>query len=87
VHAVKLLHHHAGSSCSQHSKQTSIITQTDNLHGCTICEFHLAKDTPFTGEILLVIAPVHLSSTYSRLLTSINSDRLFITEGRGPPQA
>lgn len=88
VHAVKVLHTHPAATGSHHSKHTSIIGHADNLHSsCAICEFQLAKDAPFTGEILLVVAPVHVSSTYSRLLTSINPDRLFIIEGRGPPLA
>ncbi|HEY1199884.1 MAG TPA: hypothetical protein VGE79_02835 [Niastella sp.] len=88
VHAVKILHTHPALISSHHSKHTSIICQADVLHSsCTICEFQLAKDAPFTGEIVLVIAPVHVSATYSRLLTSINPDRLLTIEGRGPPQA
>jgi hypothetical protein len=88
VHAVKVLHTHPASNASHHYKHTGIISETGNLHGaCTICEFQLAKDAPHVGEILLVIAPVHVSAIYGRLLTSINSDCLFIAEGRGPPQA
>jgi hypothetical protein len=88
VHAVKILHTHPASISSHQYKHTGIICQADVLHSsCTICEFQLAKDTPFTGEIVLVIAPVHVSSTYSRLLTTINPDRLLTIEGRGPPQA
>ena len=88
VHAVKALHSHPASKASHHYKYTGIVSETGSLHGaCTICEFQLAKDAPHAGEILLDIAPVYVSSIYGRLLTSINSDRLFITEGRGPPRA
>lgn len=88
VHAVKVLHTHPAPVGSHHSKHTSIICKADNLHSsCSICEFQLAKDAPFTGEILLTIAPVYVSPTYSRLLTTINPERLFIIDGRGPPQA
>lgn len=65
-----------------------MLAKAGSPHGsCNICEFQLAKDIPFTGESVLLIAPVHTSPTYSRLLTAINPDRLYILEGRGPPQA
>jgi hypothetical protein len=75
VHVVKLVHTHESS---KHSVTHST---------CNICEFQLAKDTCFTGELLFIIAPVHIAPTYSRLLTAINPDRLFALDGRGPPQA
>ncbi len=43
------------------------------------------KTLPSPVSLLLVIAPVHTSPTYTRLLTSINPSRLFTIEGRGPP--
>ncbi|NII26455.1 hypothetical protein HB364_15300 [Pseudoflavitalea sp. X16] len=88
VHITKVLHTHASNSHGPLCKQENVISQNGPIHcACTICEFQLAKDTPFTGEIQLVIAPVHIAPTYSRLLTSINPDRLFIIEVRGPPSA
>jgi hypothetical protein len=88
VHAVKILHTHPASITQHYSKHHSIISQSGNTHhACTICEFQLAKDAPPPGDIVVVIAPVHLSFTYGRLLTSINPDRLFNIDGRGPPQA
>lgn len=88
VHVTKALHTHTAYSTDHSCQQENMLTKADPLHSaCTICEFQLTKDTPFTGEIQLVIAPVHIAPTYSRLLTSINPDRLFITEGRGPPRA
>lgn len=87
VHAVKALHTHTAYNADHHCRQENVLTKAGALHSaCNICDFQPAKDTPFTGEIQLVIAPVHMAPTYSRLLTSINPDRLFITEGRGPPR-
>lgn len=88
VHAVKALHTHTAYSTDHSCQQENMLTEASAVHSaCDICDFQLAKDTPFTGDILLVIAPVHIAPTYSRLLTSINPDRLFVTEGRGPPRA
>lgn len=87
VHAIKILHTHSSTGISRHSTQTAIISEGNFHEPCAICEFQLAKDAAYTGEILMVIAPVYTSGIYARLLTSINSDRLFITESRGPPQA
>ncbi|WP_315814862.1 hypothetical protein [Paraflavitalea speifideaquila] len=88
VHAVKALHTHNSFSSDHSSFQENVLTKAGAIHStCDICDFQLAKDAPFTGELLLVIAPVHIAPTYSRLLTSINPDRLFVTEGRGPPRA
>lgn len=86
VHLTKALHIHPSNNAGPHSHQENIITKATTVHGpCAICEFQLAKDAPFTGELLLVIAPVHTAPTYTRLLTSINPSRLFTIEGRGPP--
>lgn len=88
VHASKALHTHTSPGTHLHGKQAMEITSSASTHHtCTICEFQLAKDKPFTGQIVLAIAPVHIAPTYSRLLTAINPDRLFVTEGRGPPRA
>lgn len=86
VHLTKALHIHPSNKIAHHSQHENIITKATTVHGsCAICEFQLAKDAPFTGELLLVIAPVHTAPTYTRLLTSINPSRLFTIEGRGPP--
>jgi Tfp pilus assembly protein PilV len=88
VHAVKALHTHTAYNTDHACHQENMIAQAGAIHSaCDICDFQLAKDAPFTGEIQLVIAPVNIAPTYSRLLTSINPDRLFVTEGRGPPCA
>lgn len=88
VHAVKALHTHTAYSTDHTCQQENVLTKAGIVHGaCDICDFQLAKDSPFTGDIQLVIAPVHVAPTYSRLLTSINPDRFFILEGRGPPRA
>ncbi|AXY74278.1 hypothetical protein D3H65_09955 [Paraflavitalea soli] len=86
VHLTKALHIHPSGNTGHHCHQENIITKATMVHGsCAICEFQLAKDAPFTGEVLLVIAPVHIAPTYTGLLTSINPSRLFTVEGRGPP--
>jgi hypothetical protein len=88
VHIAKALHTHPSSHSTHYCQQENIITKAHAVHAsCSICEFQLAKDAPFTGNAILVIAPVHTAPTYSRLITAINPDRLFISEGRGPPQA
>jgi hypothetical protein len=87
VHITKLIHKHPSHNGSQLCKQEQVIGKAGLLHSCSICEFQLAKDVPFTGEIILVLAPVHAALTYSRLLTSLNSDHLIILESRGPPHA
>jgi hypothetical protein len=83
VHVVKALHTHATDSVSHTAlhKQTYAKAHTP----CSICEFQLAKDTPFTGDILIQITPAFLSPIYCRLLTAINADPLFVIDGRGPP--
>jgi hypothetical protein len=87
VHVAKVLHTHPSPDNNKVCKQEKVIGKAGAVHNaCSICEFQLAKDVPFTGEIQLIIAPVSTAPTYSRLLTSINPDRLFINEGRGPPQ-
>lgn len=88
VHVAKALHTHASYHTAHSCSQENVIAKAVAQHGsCAICEFQVAKDAPFTGEVILVIAPVHAAPTYSRLITSINPDRLFISEGRGPPRA
>jgi hypothetical protein len=83
IHVAKALHTHVSS----HVSGTASHEQTySKAHAsCSICEFHLAKDTPFTGDILIQISPAFLSPIYSRLLTAINADPLFVIDGRGPP--
>ena len=86
VHLTKALHIHPSNNAGSHSQQENSITKATTVHGsCAICEFQLAKDAPFTGELLLVIAPVYTSPIYTWLLTSINPSRLITIEGRGPP--
>lgn len=88
VHVTKVLHTHTAYNTSHPCKQENVITKAGPVHGaCNICEFQLAKDVPFTGELLLTIGSVHVAPTYSRLLTAINPNRLIVTEGRGPPRA
>ena len=88
VHISKALHTHASYSAGDLCKQENVISKAGPTHApCTICEFQLTRDASFTGDVLLAIAPVYTAPTYSRLLTAINPDRLFVTEGRGPPQA
>jgi hypothetical protein len=88
VHVAKALHTHASYNSDHSCKQESILTKGGVLHGhCSICEFQLAKDATFSGEVVLVIAPVYTAPTYTRLITAINPNRLFISESRGPPQA
>lgn len=88
VHAGKTMHHHGPCTGGHKSKHPPAAKQLSQVHpACSICDFQLAKDTPFTGDITLVIAPVTTAPTFSRLLTSINPDRLFVTDGRGPPRA
>jgi hypothetical protein len=87
VHVAKAMHTHASNNTAHSCKQENILTKGATAHGhCSICEFQLAKDAPFTGEVVLVIAPVYAAPTYSRLITAINPDRLDISESRGPPQ-
>lgn len=86
VHIVKLVHTHASLDQSRHVKQEDSISKAAPVHDyCGICEFQLAKDASFTGEVLLVIAPVSSAPTYTRLITAINPDRLLLPDGRGPP--
>lgn len=87
VHATKSLHSHTSFTQHHDCKHEQVLAQAGNHHTCSICEFQLAKDTPFTGELTFRIAPVHVAPTYTALLTAINPHRLFTTEGRGPPQA
>ncbi|WP_205513238.1 hypothetical protein [Longitalea arenae] len=88
VHLAKAFHSHASYNTSHSCKQENIFIKGALSHAeCSICEFQLAKDTPFTGELILVIAPVYTGPTYSRLITAINPDRLFVSDSRGPPQA
>jgi hypothetical protein len=88
VHVSKALHSHATSNSDHLCKQENVVGKAGPVHGaCNICEFQLAKDASFSSDVLLAIAPVYAAPTYSSLLTAINPDRLFITEGRGPPQA
>lgn len=88
THVTKVLHTHASYGNGHPVQQENVIVQADPIHApCSICEFQLAKDASFTGEQLLVIAPVYTAPTYSRLLTAINPDGLFIPENRGPPKA
>jgi hypothetical protein len=86
VHVTKVLHTHASSSslCKAHHEQ--VYAKASIVHAaCSICDFQLAKDASFTGEVLVQIAPVFLSPTYSRLLTSINVHPLLTLDSRGPP--
>ena len=85
VHVTKALHTHASVS-SSHTTGHEQAYAKSHAH-CSICEFQLAKDTPFTGDILIQITPAFFSPTYSRLLTSLNTDPVFVIEGRGPPAA
>jgi hypothetical protein len=88
VHVMKGLHTHTPANSTNSCLQENVITKASAQHSsCSICEFQLARDTTFTGEIAFLVAPVHTAPTYTRLLTSINPDRLFVTEGRGPPLA
>jgi len=88
VHITKLMHTHPAANAGHCCKQENVIEKAGPVHGaCSICEFQPGKDASFTGEIQLVIAPVYTAPTYSRLLTSIITERLFIIEGRGPPRA
>lgn len=83
VHVTKTLHTHASghASCTTSHEQAYSKAHVS----CSICEFQLAKDTPFTGDILIQLSPVFLSPIYCRLLTAINADPLFVIDGRGPP--
>ena len=86
VHAAKALHTHASYSTDHSCKQENILTKAATVHGpCSICDYQLAKDAPFTGEVVLVIAPAYTAPTYCRLITAINPDRFSISESRGPP--
>jgi hypothetical protein len=87
VHGIKSLHtHHSG--CANHdTHQENIFLKDDGQHACSICEFQLAKDSTLTGTEVLFFIPAFASPTYSRLLTNLNSDYLFLKESRGPPQA
>ncbi len=86
VHVVKGAHTHAAYDQSHSVKHGNTIGEASPGHDyCDICEFQLAKDAVFTGEVLLVIAPVNTAPTYTRLITAINPDRLFLPDGRGPP--
>lgn len=88
VHVSKALHTHTAYSKDHSCQLENTLTKAGGKHSpCSICEFQLAKDAPFTGEIELIIAPVHIAPTYSRLLTSINPDHSFLTGSRGPPRA
>jgi hypothetical protein len=83
VHVAKALHTHTPNSLSPTALQKQIYAKAHTP--CSICEFQLAKDTPFTGEIRIQISPAFLSPIYSRLLTAIHADPLFVIDGRGPP--
>jgi hypothetical protein len=83
VHVTKALHTHASVISSHTNGHKQTYTQA-HTH-CSICEFHLAKDTPFTGDILIQITPAFFSPVYSRILTAINPDPLFVIDSRGPP--
>ncbi|OQP59017.1 hypothetical protein [Niastella populi] len=88
VHVAKVVHTHASYNSDHSCKQENILTNGGAVHGaCSICEFQLAKDASFTGEVILVLAPVYTAPTYCRLITAINSDRLRVSDSRGPPQA
>lgn len=87
VHVAKALHTHTSYNTTHSCKQENTLAKGGTVHGhCSICEFQLAKDAPFTGEVVLVIAPVYTAPTYSRLITAINPDRLYLSDSRGPPQ-
>jgi hypothetical protein len=83
VHVTKALHTHT-TDTSSHTTGHEQAFAKGHAH-CSICEFQLAKDTPFTGDILTQIIPAFFSPIYSRLLTAINADPLFVIDGRGPP--
>jgi hypothetical protein len=83
VHVAKALHTHASNSVSRNSLHEQTCSKAHSP--CSICEFQLAKDAPFTGDILMHITPAFLSPIYCRLLTAINTDPLFVIDGRGPP--
>ena len=88
VHVVKALHTHSlHNTCRSYGQETEIKMAGHVHETCSICEYHFNKDTSLTSQPVLVIAPVYAAPTYSRLITAINSDRLFTTEGRGPPHA
>jgi hypothetical protein len=88
VNITKTLHTNHSSGLYHFCKNENAIVKTGAIHNaCAICEFQLAKDAPFTGELIFTIAPVQISPTYCRLLTAINPDRLLCVDGRGPPQA
>src|SRR5688572_23005794 len=83
VHVTKVLHTHT-SAISSHTHGHEQTYAKGHAH-CSICEFQLAKDTPFTGDILIQITPAFFSPVYSRLLSAVNPDPLFVIDGRGPP--
>lgn len=87
VHIAKVFHSHSVDNHNRLDKLENGINKATAFHGsCSICEFQLAKEIPFTGEIQLLIAPVYTALTYSSLLTSLNTIPLLIAEGRGPPK-
>lgn len=88
VHAVKLSHNHTPAVASKATPHDSFIAKTTLQHShCSICDFHLTRDTILDTDIPFLIAPVYASPTYTRLLTSIIAHRLHVIEGRGPPHA
>lgn len=87
VHITKVFHFHSVDNHNRLNKRENGINKATAFHGsCSICEFQLAKEIPFTGEIQLLIATVYPALTYSRLLASLNTNSLLIAEGRGPPK-
>lgn len=85
VHVAKAVHTHAAADTTS-TKQECPVIKTHIAHAsCHICEFQPAKDAPFTGDIIIQIAPAFFAPTYSRIFTTINPDGLFVIDGRGPP--
>jgi hypothetical protein len=87
VHGIKSLHTHHSWCANHDSHQEKVFLKDDGQHACSICEFQLAKDSTLTSTADLFFVPAFASPTYSRLLTNLNSDYLFLKESRGPPQA
>jgi hypothetical protein len=85
VHVAKALHTHPFYNTE--SQETAFKAGSHAHESCSICEYHFTKDATHTNKPVLVIAPVYTGLTYTRLITTINSDHLFILESRGPPRA
>ncbi|WP_139367128.1 hypothetical protein [Sediminibacterium ginsengisoli] len=84
IHLVKSFHHHCSKSWQ--SECFSTLAGQQNKQGCSICQFHFAKDGNTVPEIFVIDFPVAFCDTFVSFIPAVvpsNEEANIVL--RGPP--